>query len=71
MKIEIYMLQYYIQTGDEVRPQLNLGGVQIMFEKIRKLKDRKGFTLVRVDRGSGHPGHPGCPADPRLDWLHR
>ena len=42
------MLQYYIQTGDEVRPQLNLGGVYIMFEKIRKLKDRKGFTLVEL-----------------------
>lgn len=36
----------------------------------KKLKDKKGFTLVETDRCSGHSGYSGCPADSGSDWLY-
>ena len=42
-----------------------------MFEKIRKMKNKKGFHPGRAHRRSGYPGHPCRPAGSGSDWLHR
>ena len=36
----------------------------------KKLKEKKGFTLVEADRSISNPGNPCSTVDPSTDRIH-